>query len=202
MAKEERTPEELAVSVRSAVGSAAAAGGVRKVREKDAGLDKGNEVAAMLQLKLRCISLMHEVGGFKFSQVDKLFSLPAGTSSKLAFDNPSPYELWTQAHIDACVQRFYRAKITLLEHLVQAAPRAIKMWKQILEDENPDTPDKKLEIAAKEIREWTSLFLRTKQSSAVRDLLSTKMKDDFDRAEEMEASLQSMLGPALSDEIQ
>jgi len=159
--------------------------------QKAAGADR---LDAVTSLKLEVVSLLHEIGRKDFVVIDGILGLELGASKRVATQYPQPYRVWTEKHIDECIQSFYRSKITLLEHLITAAPSTILMWKNIQADTNATMSDRGR--AAREIREWTKLFLSTKQSSAVRELIPPDLMEDHDRAEELCGQLHTMMGNA------
>lgn len=164
-----------------------------KQRREAVGADK---LSAIDNIRLKYVSLLHEVGGEEFTQVDRILGLDPGMSRRWAEKNPAAYKVWTEEHVDQCVHRFYRHKISLLEHLIEAAPATIRMWKEWQAGGAGITKDDR-KLAAKEIREWTGLFLKTKQKSALRELIPQELQDAHKEAEEMDLKLQEMLGQAL-----
>jgi hypothetical protein len=162
-------------------------------RRKAVGADK---LSAIDNIRLKYVSLLHEVGGEEFTQIDRILGLDPGLSRRWAEKNPRAYKVWTEEHVDWCVHRFYRHKISLLEHLIEAAPDTIKMWKDWQAGLDGATKDDR-KLAAKEIREWTGLFLKTKQKSALRELIPAELTKAHKEAEEMDERLQKMLGQAL-----
>jgi len=155
-----------------------------------------DKLTAIENIRLKYVSLLHEVGGEEFTQIDRILGLDPGLSRRWAEKNPAAYKVWTEQHVDECVHRFYRHKITLLEHLIEAAPETIKMWKDWQAGKDGASKDDR-KLAAKEIREWTGLFLKTKQKSAMRELIPADLKKAHKEAEQMDDRLQRMLGDAL-----
>ena len=162
-------------------------------RRRAVGADK---LSVIQNLRLKHVSLLHEVGGEEFTQIDLLLGLDPGMSRKWAEADPKAYKIWTDEHVDQCVHRFYRHKISLLEHLIEAAPATIGMWKDWQAGNDGATKDDRKQ-AAKEIREWTGLFLKTRQKSALREMIPKDLEKAHHEAEEMDERLQAMLGQAL-----
>lgn len=155
-----------------------------------------DKLTAIENLRLKYVSLLHEVGGEEFTQIDRILGLDPGYARRWAEKNPAAYKVWTEQHVDECVHRFYRHKITLLEHLIEAAPATIKMWRDWQKGKDGASKDDR-KLAAKEIREWTGLFLKTKQKSAIRELIPAELTKAHKEAEAMDERLQRMLGDAL-----
>jgi hypothetical protein len=148
-----------------------------------------------VSLKVRVIALMRDIGEIAFEDIDRILMFPKNYSRRLYEANRDQARMWRERQVDTCVQNFYRNRITLLEHLISAAPRSIAYWRKIIED--PESHKTDLKDATKEIRAWTEIFLKTKNSSAVRDLLSDDLKEVADEADNMHEMLLQMTGRAL-----
>lgn len=148
-----------------------------------------------LTLRVEMVSLMREIGRKPFSQIDQILNLSPGTSRETYEKHNEAYKAWTKKHASEALHRFYQDQITVLESLSHATPSAVALWANILNDPSKKPADR--ERAAKEIREWTKLFLATKESAGIREVIPKHLLEAHDKAEELGGHLQIVLGSAL-----
>jgi hypothetical protein len=146
-------------------------------------------------LRVECICLLREFGKKPFTLIDRILGLEPGTARKTYERENKAYQSWTQKYANEALQKFYSDQITVLEVLSRTTPASIKLWQDILFDQDAKQPDK--ERAAKEIREWTKLFLASKDKAGVRELIPTALLEAHDEAEELGGHLMRMLGSSL-----
>ena len=161
-------------------------------RQKASGADQHEK---KLALKLEIISLIREFTRKPFSAIDQILNLEPGNARQTYEKHHEAYKSWTKKHASEALHRFYKDQITVLEILSRIAPGAIEMWADAIND--PQRPRLEREKAAKEIREWTRLFLMSKDSAGMRDLIPAALLEAHDEAEELGGHLQKMLGSAL-----
>ena len=146
-------------------------------------------------LRVECICLLREFGRKSFSLIDQILGLDPGLSRRTYEKENKAYQSWTQKYANQALQKFYSDQITILEVLSKTTPASIKLWQDILFDTGSKQADK--ERAAKEIREWTKLFLASKDKAGMRDLIPDHLLEAHDEAEEMGGHLSRMLGNSL-----
>lgn len=146
-------------------------------------------------LRIECVCLLREFGKKPFSLIDRLLHLEPGYARKTYEKHNEAYLSWTKKFAHTALQRFYKDQITILQALSMTTPASIKLWQDILFDPGAKAADK--ERAAKEIREWTKLFLASKDKAGVRDLIPKALLEAHDEAEELGGHLQRLLGSSL-----
>ncbi len=147
------------------------------------------------QLILECICLLREFGRKPFDLIDRVLGLDAGYARKMHEKHHEAYQAWTKKYAADALHRFYQDQITVLESLSTSMPASIGLWQDILNNPMSKAVDK--EKAAKEIREWTKLFLASKEKAGLRELIPKALLEVHDRAEELGGHLSNMLGSAL-----
>jgi hypothetical protein len=147
------------------------------------------------QLTLECICLLREFGRKPFDLIDRVLNLEPGHARKMHEKHHEAYQAWTKKYAADALHRFYQDQITVLESLSTSMPASIGLWQGILNDPLSRPVDK--EKAAKEIREWTKLFLASKEKAGLRELIPKALLEVHDRAEELGGHLSNMLGSAL-----
>ena len=163
-----------------------------KGRQKASGADKHEK---KLALKLEIISLIREFTRKPFSVIDQILGLTPGNARETYEKHQEAYKSWTKKHASEALHRFYKDQITVLEILSRVSPDAIQLWAKAIND--PKRSRLEQEKAAKEIREWTKLFLMSKDSAGMRELIPKALLEAHDEAEELGGHLQKMLGSAL-----
>jgi len=146
-------------------------------------------------LRIECVCLLREFGKKPFSLIDQLLQLPPGAARETYEKHHEAYLSWTKKYAHESLQRFYKDQITILQVLSITTPESIKVWQDILF--NPESKPADKERAAKEIREWTKLFLASKDKAGVRDLIPKALLEAHDEAEELGGHLQRLLGSSL-----
>jgi hypothetical protein len=154
-------------------------------------------ISDVLDMQIKCVSLLHDLGGLDLNHIDRLFGMKQGTSTRLKRKYPTYWRDHTLRHGDAAIALFYRSKISIVEHLMTAAPNTIKFLRELQAMEGVSV-DVRFQ-AGKEIREWTSLFFRNRQSQAARDLLDPKMKEAASEADALDELLGRMMEKQLGD---
>lgn len=163
-----------------------------KIHEAAAG---AGEVSEKTKLKIEIICLLREFGHKPFDIIDRVLGLEPGNARKTHEAHHELYKAWTKKFASDALQNFYRDQITVLEILSTAMPDSISLWKKMLDDPRSKPADK--ERAAKEIREWTKLFLASKDKPGVRELIPDDLLQEHDEAERLGGFLAGMLGAAL-----
>lgn len=151
-------------------------------------------------LRVECVCLLREFGKKPFSQIDQILGLNPGMARATYEKENKAYLSWTKKFANVALNRFYRDQITILQALAMATPEAVKLWQDTLF--NPESSQADKERAAKEIREWTKLFLASKDKAGVRDLIPQALLEAHDQAEELGGHLQRLLGESLEIESQ
>ena len=146
-------------------------------------------------LRVECVCLLREFGKKPFSQIDQILGLHPGDSRRTYEKENKAYQSWTKKFANESLNRFYKDQITILQALAMTTPEAVKLWQDTLFDPESKPADK--ERAAKEIREWTKLFLASKDKAGVRDLIPEALLQAHDEAEELGGHLQRLLGNTL-----
>lgn len=163
-----------------------------KARQKASGADKHEK---KLALKLEIISLIREFTGKPFSAIDQILNLEPGNSRQTYEKHNEAYKSWTKKHASEALHRFYKDQITVLEILSRVTPGAVRFWAEAID--NPERSRLEQEKAAKEILQWTKVYLASKDSPGIRELIPKALLEDHDKAEELGGHLQKMLGSAL-----
>jgi hypothetical protein len=148
-----------------------------------------------LALKLKVISLLRELGREPFTSIDRILNFPPGESRKTYEKHNEAYKAWTKKHASEALHRFYKNQITVLELLSKSSPEAVQYWSQKLSSDTSTEANK--EKAATAILNWTKLFLATKDSAALRELIPKALLEVHEQAEAMGGHLQKMLGSAV-----
>lgn len=146
-------------------------------------------------LRIECVCLLREFGKKPFSLIDRLLNFEPGYARETYEKHNEAYLSWTKKFAQTALQRFYKDQITILQALSMTTPGAIQLWQDILF--NPEAKPADKERAAKEIREWTKLFLASKDKAGVRDLIPDDLLEAHDEAEELGGHLQRLLGSSL-----
>jgi len=146
-------------------------------------------------LRIECVCLLREFGKKPFSLIDRLLNFEPGYARKTYEQHNEAYVSWTKKYAHESLNRYYKDQITILQALAMTTPASIKLWQDILFDPESKPADK--ERAAKEIREWTKLFLASKDKAGVRDLIPKALLESHDEAEELGGHLQRLLGSSL-----
>lgn len=147
------------------------------------------------QLTLECICLLREFGRKPFDLIDRVLGLEPGHARKTHEKYHESYQAWTKKYAADALHRFYQDQITVLESLSTSMPASIGLWQDILN--HPESKQADKEKAAKEIREWTKLFLASKEKAGLREMIPKALLEVHDKAEEMGGHLTAMLGSAL-----
>ncbi|MHC4121575.1 MAG: hypothetical protein ACYSWO_29230 [Planctomycetota bacterium] len=151
-------------------------------------------------LRIECVCLLREFGKKPFHLIDAILGLSPGDARKTYQTHNEAYISWTKKFAQESLKRFYSDQVTILQSLSMTTPEAIKIWQDLLFDPASKPTDK--ERAAKEVREWTKLFLASKDKAGVRDLIPDELLDAHDQAEELGGHLQRLLGRSLDIEEQ
>jgi protein-tyrosine-phosphatase len=191
-AKAARRDAKSRLNRRSKTGGKVHLDRANKARQKASGADQHEK---KLALKLEIISLIREFTRKPFSAIDQILGLTPGNARETYEKHNEAYKSWTKKHASEALHRFYKDQITVLEILSRITPDAIEMWAKAIND--PDRSRLEQEKAAKEIREWTRLFLMSKDSAGMRELIPKALLEIHDQAEELGGHLQKMLGSAI-----
>jgi hypothetical protein len=162
-----------------------------KVREENALAMGVRETTPEVEKTLRAIVAL-QIAGFSQPEIDQLLHKNTKFTSMFIDRLRPEWRVQKQAHIDACVERFYDQKISILERIMTAAPQTVEYWIGVLEDK--ESTKSQRSQACKEIREWTSLIMRSdKHSQASRDLLSGEEQATAEKGLEMEQRMQKLI---------
>lgn len=146
-------------------------------------------------LRIEAVCLFREFAKKPFSLIDQILGLEPGIARKTYEKNQDAYTANTKVFAKNSLQRFYKDQITILQALTITAPVSIKLWQDILMD--PGASQAAKERAAKEIREWTKLFLASKSRGSIRDLIPEALLEQHDEAEELGGHLAQLLSSSL-----
>lgn len=171
---------------------------VALARDADADVKAAEIVSELVNVQIQCCCLLHEIGKKDFATIDRLFGMRPGSAEKLKRDYPSQWHDHTLRHCDTVIETFYRSKVSILEHLMVAAPNTIEFLKNVQGNEGISTEQRF--AAGKEIREWTQMYFKTRQSKTGRELLDPKMQAVAEEGETLENLLDTMLSGALDGE--
>ena len=149
-------------------------------------------------LRIECVCLLREFGKKPFSQIDQILGLKPGVARGTYEKHLEAYQSWLKKFAAWALERFYKDQITVLDVLSRSTPQSVMLWHDILED--PDSKPADKERAAKEIREWTKIFLASKDKAGMRQLLPPALLEAHDEAEKLGAHLQGILGGSLVNE--
>ena len=166
-------------------------------RTNDARLERSGGLAKdeKLTLKIKIISLLRELGREPFSMIDQILHFPPGEARKTYEKHNTAYKSWTKKHASEALHRFYTDQITVLEILSKASPDVVKYWyDKLYSIESSETTKGQ---AAKEIKDWTKIFLGASDSSGLRELIPKACLEAHDEAEAMGGHLKKMLGSAV-----
>lgn len=172
---------------------------VAQARDADAEVRAAAVVSELVNVQIDCICLLHEIGKRDFATIDRLFGMKAGSSEKLKKEYPSQWHDHTLRHCDTVIETFYRSKVSILEHLMVAAPATIQFLKEAQAGEHGKSVEVRFQ-AGKEIKDWTAMYFKTRQSKTGRELLDPKMQEVAAEGEVMENLLDTMLSGALDGE--
>lgn len=164
---------------------------IELARENDAKVKAAEAISELVNVQIDCVCLLHEIGKRDFATIDRLFGMKPGSSEKLKKNYPAQWKDHTLRHCDTVIETFYRSKVSILEHLMVAAPNTIEFLKDVQGNENISTEQRF--AAGKEIREWTSMYFKTRQSKTGRELLDPKMQKVAEEGETLENLLDTML---------
>jgi hypothetical protein len=157
-------------------------------RRRESGVDG---LSAIDNLRLKYVSLLHEIGKEKFVQIDRILGLDPGMSRQWAEKHPKEYANWTKEHIDISLTDHYRHKISVLEQIIDGGLSSIRMWKTIQGDVSNDSKERA--AAAKELREWYKLLMMSQQQGKLKSIIPEELQDAIAEAEELEKRLVGML---------
>jgi len=170
---------------------------VKIARDSDAEVAAAELVSELLDVQIDCISLLHEIGKKDLRTIDRLFDMKPGSSEQIKKKYPKQWRDHTLRHCDTVIEIFYRSKVSILEHLMVAAPNTIQYLKEVQEGPN-FTVEQRFQ-AGREIREWTTMYFKTRQSKTGRELLDPKLKEVANEGDALEGYLDKMLDGALVD---
>lgn len=146
-------------------------------------------------LRIECVCLLREFAKKPFSQIDTILGLSPGVSRETYEKHLEAYQSWTKKYAAEALQRYYRDQITVLEVVSRSAPKAVKLWADMLED--PMTKPADQERAAKAILEWTKVYISSKDKAGVREMIPKELLEAHDQAVELGGHLERALGSAL-----
>jgi len=169
---------------------------VAQARDADAEVAAAKIVSELVNVQIDCVCLLHEIGKRDFATIDRLFGMRAGSSERLKREYPSQWHDHTLRHCDTVIETFYRSKVSILEHLMVAAPATIQFLKEMQAGEHGSGVELRLQ-AGKEIKDWTAMYFKTRQSKTGRELLDPKMQEVAAEGEAMENLLDTMLSGEL-----
>jgi len=170
---------------------------VKLARDSDADARAAELVSELVDVQIACISLLHEIGKKDLRTIDRLFGMKPGSSEKLKAKYPGHWRDHTLRHCDTVIETFYRSKVSILEHLMVAAPNTIKFLKEVQED-SVYSVEQRFQ-AGKEIKDWTAMYFKTRQTKTGRELLDPKLKEVAEEGDALEGMLDKMLDGALVD---
>lgn len=157
-------------------------------RRKEAGIDK---LTAIENLRLKYVSLLHEIGGEKFSQIDRILGLDPGMSQRWAEKHPTEYTAWTKEHIDKSLTKYYKHRISVLATIIDGGLSSIRMWKEIQAD--PTADFNKRAKAAGELKDWYALLMKAQQQGKIKQMIPAELQEAHEEAIELEKRLVTML---------
>lgn len=165
-----------------------------EARREESGVTK---LTAIENLRLKYVSLLHEIGGEKFAQIDRILGLDPGLSQRWAEAHPSEYTNWTKEHIDKSLTKYYKHRISVLATIIDGGLSSIEMWKEIQAD-----PHKKFNERAKaasELKDWYSLMIKAQQQGKIKAMIPPDLQEAHAEAEKLERQLVNMLDENLDE---
>jgi len=149
-------------------------------------------------LRIEVVCVLHTFRKKPFSLIDKILGLEPGESRKTYERNQEEWESWTKKFAADAFASYLRNQMTVLELVSQGTPKAIQMWVDMLNDPDAGQGDK--EKAAKALLEWTKVFLSSRDSGKIREMIPPHLRDAFDEAEKESSYLEAMIGSTLGPE--